>query len=151
MQFPTSPTPDLKRLDDAFEKAQPRSASDQAAPDDVPDGSYEVIIEEVRLTTTMRTGNPMIIWRLRIVSGPCEGQSLSKIRVLSEKTIEWAKEDLLRCGLALNRLSELEFRAPEMVGKEMSVFKRTRNGWVDVYFMKTMAAGAGMDGDDLPF
>jgi hypothetical protein len=78
----------------------------------------------------------MLSWKLRIVSEDFEGRTLNKIRVITEKTLGFLKEDLGRCGIQLTRLSELPLHLEEMTGLKINVLKKTKDQWTDVYFVK---------------
>ena len=125
---------DLARFDEAFQRAKLKEG--EPAPDPVPDGYYETLVEEVRLSRTPRTGNPMLIWKLRVASGDYEGRALTKTRIITEKSLAFLKEDLERCNVRLERLSELSTHLEEMFGLRIHVMKKTKDQWTDVYFVK---------------
>ncbi len=136
---------DLSRLDDAFQRAKFKEGTN--AREEVPDGYYDTQVEEVRLSKTNRTGNPMLSWKLRIVSEDFEGRTLNKIRVITEKTLGFLKEDLARCGIQLTRLSDLPLHLEEMSGLKINVLKKTKDQWTDIYFVKVERAEL----DNIPF
>ncbi len=156
---------DLRDFDDEFARAQSRPPSAETAYEEIPDGVYETRIEDVTLNRTSSTGNPMIIWKLRIRGPQCEGRTLSKVRVITAKTVSFVKEDLDRLDMKLEKLSDLNGRLDEMVDREVRVFKRTNpeRQWSEVYFLRGRKAPqseqraaspspwkTGTD-DDLPF
>jgi hypothetical protein len=139
---------DLRQFDEAFAKAALPAADGPAV--EIPDGFYETVVEDVVLTKTPRSGNPMISWRL-LVQGPShEGARLTKNRVITEKTLPFVKDDFHRFGIQLQRFSEMEQRFDEMRSREMRVMKRTRDGWVDIYFLRGQQSRQELD-DNLPF
>lgn len=140
---------DLSQFDEAFASAP--VAGGDAHRTEIPDGYYETVVEDAVLTRTQRTGKPILTWRLRIQSGDHSGQTLVKNRVITEKTLGFLKEDLQRCGVEVSRLSELQSRLHEMRNRAMRVMKRTRDGWVDVYFLRSSNAAAPELDDNLPF
>jgi len=154
---------DLRDFDDEFARAESRPPSAEMALEEIPDGVYDTRIEDVTLNRTSTTGNPMIIWRLRIRGPQFEGRTLTKVRVITSKTVTFVKEDLDRLDMRLEKLSELTGRMDEMVDKEVRVFKRTNpeRQWSEVYFLRgrkspeservTQAAWKTGTDDDLPF
>lgn len=149
---------DLSAFDDDYARAEVRSPEPQAA--SVPDGFYDVRIEEARLSRTARTNNPMIVWRLRILGPTHEGAALSKTRVITQKTLPFLKEDLELLGVRLERLSDLEPHLARTVHQTVRISKKlSSSGWTDIYFVKplTHAAAAAENGfpagieDNLPF
>ncbi len=125
---------DLSHLNDAFQRAKFKEGD--SAKDEVPDGYYDTVVEEIRFGKTPRTGNPMLSWKLRIVSEDFEGRTLSKNRVITEKSLAFLKDDLERCGLHLGRLSDLPLHIEEMSGLKINVLKKTKDQWTDVHFVK---------------
>jgi hypothetical protein len=154
---------DLSGFDEEFARAETRLPAEEAALEEVPDGIYDTRVEDVTLNRTASTGNPMVIWRLRIHGSDFDGRTLTKVRVITQKTLSFVKEDLDRLDLHLERLSDLNQRMEEMVDREIRVFKRTNpeRKWAEVYFMRARkgpqtetsteeAWRTGTD-DDLPF
>lgn len=154
---------DLSRFDDDYQRAGIRYGD--VPVDTIPDGYYEVRVEEARLKRTPRTGNPMLIWKLRILGPQCRNSALTKTRVITAKTLGFVKEDLKTLGINLQRFSDLESHLPEMEERVVTVYKRaSKEGWTDVFFTKPRAAAASADApvndsalfpagvdDDLPF
>lgn len=157
------PPVDLREFDDDFCRAESRAPSAESGYEEVPDGIYEANVEDVTLGRTTNTGNPMIVWKLRIQGPNCQGRTLSKVRVITPKTIPFVKEDLDRLDLQLERLSDLNGRLHEMLDRQVRVFKKTNTErrWSDIYFLRARKAphSEGMDDaawrtgttDDLPF
>ena len=125
---------DLARFDEAFQRAKLKAG--EGTQDAVPDGYYDTVVEEVRLSKTPRTGNPMVIWKLRVVSEEFHARTLTKTRIITEKTLHFLKDDLERCGVHLERLSDLSLHLEKMFGLKISVMKKTKDQWTDVYFVK---------------
>ncbi|MDX1982441.1 MAG: DUF669 domain-containing protein [Bryobacteraceae bacterium] len=122
---------------------------------EIPDGKYTATIDAVSLTRAT-TGNPVLVWKLRVTGPQCAGRMLWKRRAITEKTIPYIKEDLEICGLTLAQFSELPREMGSMAGTEVDVNKRTKDGRYDVYFVrpKANAAAAGADAaldEDVPF
>jgi hypothetical protein len=148
-ETPEMTATDLRQFDEAWRKT-PLASEDYYS--DIPDGHYEALIEEARVTTTSSTGKPMVVWTLRIQGPIAANRTLPKTRVITDNTVAWLKEDLRKCGLELERLSELPGRIHEIEGLVLPVEKRTKDGRMNVYFRwreRRQAAPAGAD--ELPF
>ncbi len=154
---------DLARFDEDYAQAAAPGGDSQASYEDIPDGYYDASVEDVHLGQTASTGNPMIVWRLRIRGPQCEGRALTKVRIITQKTLGFLKRDLEHLDLRLDRLSELPARVGDMVDRDVRIFKKSNpeRRWTDVYFVTSRkgpaseAAGranwlTGTD-DDLPF
>ncbi len=141
---------DLSRFDDEYTKI----ALESDGWDSVPDGYYQTRVEDVRLSTTQTTGNPMVIWRLRITGPTQAGSTLTKTRIITSKTLGQVKRDLAFFGVNLDRFSALPDHLEEMVDKEATVFKKTSSsGWSDVNLVRprSASASAGQSGDGLTY
>jgi hypothetical protein len=159
---PLSPEVDLSRFDDEYARASTQTAQ-QPFYDEIPDGFYDASIEEVQIGQTANTGNPMIVWKLRIHGPECRGKAITKVRVITDKTVAYLKQDLERLEVRLERLSELPDHIGEMIDRPVRIFKRTnpQRRWTDVFFVtgRKGPASEGWHGgqwatgtdDDLPF
>lgn len=128
---------DLSVYDDEYSRASlPQPAQSQPY-DDIPDGTYEADIEDVHVARTATTGNPMVLWKLRIQGPQCQGRAVTKVRVITSKTLGFLKRDLERLNFHLERLSDLPARTGEMVDRRVRIFKRTNpeRRWTEVYFL----------------
>jgi hypothetical protein len=138
----------LAQFDEVWTKSGPGNDDYYA---DIPDGNYDAVIEEARVTTTASTGRPMVVWTLRIQGPTAANRTLPKTRVITDNTVGWLKEDLRKCGLNLERLSELPKRIHEIEGSVLPVEKRTKDGKMNVYFRWRERRPAPPAEEDLPF
>lgn len=147
---PADPAIDLSQFDEAFRSASAPPAGGGAG-QEIPDGAYDAVIEDIAITRTPRTGNPMVTWRLRITGPSCQGRALTKNNVITQKSVSILKDELSRCGLELDRLSDLSGRIPELLDLRMRIVKKTKEGWTDVYIVKSLSRAKTELDDDLPF
>lgn len=153
---------DLSAFDDDFRRIEQKPSAEPYV-DEIPDGLYETRIEDVSLRRTATTGNPMLVWRLRILGPQCTGRTISRTRVITQKTLPFLKEDLRRLDFELVRMSDLEARMGEMLDREVRILKRTTPGsqWPEISLIQARKGPAsesraddswktGTD-DDLPF
>lgn len=141
---------ELAQFDHLYRVAESGPGAHAAHESDVPDGEYLAVVEQVDLTRSRTSGNNMLVWRLRISDGVYAGSVVRKHRVITERTIPWLKEELVKCGLNLERLSELPKYIPQLPGKELRVLKRTRDGNSNVYIQWAGPRPVESD-EDLPF
>jgi len=149
VEKPAEKSSSLRKLEDQWGKTAARSPEDRYA--GLPDGDYEATIEEVRLSETASTQRPVVIWTLRIDGPQSAGQVVHKNRVITEKTLTYLKEDLEKCGLTLDRLSDLEGSLPELTGRSVAFRKVTRPNGSDIYFSWSRPKAALAADEDLPF
>ena len=130
---------DLSKYDDDYRKAKQADTPPPFRP--VPDGKYQVIVENVELTKTRTTGNPMLKWRLRIAGPQMADRILWKSEVITERTIPYVTKNLTLCGLNLQTFGELPGRLTELANVRLEVTKRGRTeGPDDVYFDRNLTA-----------
>ncbi|HEY1184433.1 MAG TPA: DUF669 domain-containing protein [Bryobacteraceae bacterium] len=142
---------DLARFDEDWTKAA--APSDGSHPD-VPDGIYDAVIEDAQLTETVSTGRPIVVWKLRIRGPQAVDRVVTKNRVITENTLQYLREDLDKCRLAVARLSELPARLGELVGRPIGIEKRTKDGRSNIYFRWQQANRTDqgiITDDDVPF
>ncbi|QOY84944.1 DUF669 domain-containing protein [Paludibaculum fermentans] len=161
---PDSRPVDLRQFDSAFGRPEKQEPAARTSYEEVPDGFYEARVEDATLSRTHTTGNPMMVWRLRILGPTCQGRCVTKMRVITQKTLPFLKGDLERLGLHLTRLSEVQERMDEMIDREIRIQKKTdpARKWADINFVRERknpgsepadsesAWHAGID-DDIPF
>jgi Protein of unknown function (DUF669) len=118
---------DLSQFDEAF-------AAAPAVDDEIPDGSYDAAVDRVELTRSQTSGNPMLKWTLRLLDPGYEGRLVWRNNVLaSEENVKWLKADLKKCGLALEKLSELPGRLNELLDVKLSIRKKTNGDFTNIY------------------
>lgn len=138
---------DLAQFDDVFEEA---SGEDEF--ESVPDDKYQVIVDRVELTRTKTNGDPMLTWELRIISGEYEGRKMFRNNVMaSNENAKWLKKDLNKCGVKLNKLSELPLHLERLLDVQLEVTKRTRDENENIYFKQQIEAMPTVDESDIPF
>ena len=118
---------------------------------DIPDGTYDTVIEEARVSETASTGRPMVIWRLKITGPQAVNRVVTKNRVITENTLVYLKEDLEKCGTQVSRLSELPARLVGLVDHPIRVEKRTKDGRTNFYFRWEANRPGQIGPDDVPF
>jgi hypothetical protein len=140
---------ELARFDDEWAKT-PVSSDETYS--DIPDGSYDAVIEDARATVTTSTGRPVVIWKLRIQGPQAVNRVVTRSRVITENTLGYLREDLEKCRLQVSRLSELPSRLGELVDRPVGLEKRTKDGKANFYFrwVHNRTSHNGLS-DDVPF
>ncbi len=147
--MPDSSSVDLSEFDDDF------AAAESPTLEEVPDGKYQVRIDEVRLDRSQK-GDPMIKWDLIVIAGAQAGRHIFKNSVITPAALPFVKGDLKTLGLELTRFSELNDRLGDLLDMTLEVTKRTRGEYSNVYFNKRInIAGNGAAkqpaSDEIPF
>lgn len=91
----------------------------------IPDGKYQVVVEDVALCRAEISGNLHLLWRLRVNGSAMINRIVWKSRPITTETLQRVKEDLFVCGLQLDRLSQLPDRLDKLVDVELLITKRT--------------------------
>ncbi len=142
---------DLSRFDRTVQtETKPRKQFSE-----MPDGRYEVRIEDAELYKSPSSGNPVLKYTLRVLGPTHTNQLMWKRRGITEKTRDYVEEELKTCGLELERFSDLKNNLHELIGVELEVTRKTRGEDVSIFFNEQLdSASKGkeeVDEDDLPF
>ena len=135
----------------AFDREWAKTAVSHENYSDIPDGTYDAIIEDARVTRTATTGRSAVVWSLRIQGPAAVNRVIEKSRVITQHTLPFLREDLEKCHLSVSRVSELPERLKDLVGRPIAIDKRTKDGWVNVYFRWDSERNAAPVLDDIPF
>jgi hypothetical protein len=139
---------DLSRFDQAVQtETKPRTQFQE-----IPDGRYDVRIEDVELYKSPSSGNPVLKYTLRVLGPTHTNQLMWKRRGITEKTREYVMEELETCGLELEKFSDLKYHLHDLIGVELQVTRKSRGEDVNIYFNDQLdgTSNKGAD-DDLPF
>jgi len=138
----------LEEFDDAFDDAEVTNM------DDLPDGKYQVSVESVQLKESQRSGNPMLEWALRILTGDFKGRMIWRNNMLlNPENIRFLKQDLYTCGMVdLQKLSHLPARLEELINIQLEITKKTTakddETYENYYFNKKIEIE--LEEDDIP-
>jgi hypothetical protein len=128
----------------------------------VPDGKYQVFVDEISLEETKHTHKPMIKWTFKIMSGVHEGRLLWKNSVLTDdpKSMDYVKTDLSVCGLELKKFSDLQKSLGKLRNVQLEVQTKIKKGdpnsqddmkrkdSQNVWINRKLEVGEADDGDD---
>lgn len=114
--------------------------------DEVPDGTYNVIVEKLELTESQNR-NPMLKWTLSIVDDLKHNNRkiFRNNMIASPENLRWLKTDLANAGLEIVKVSELENPDTRMklIGVKLQVQKKTKKHeneeFVNVYIRKRLS------------
>ncbi|MEN6358250.1 MAG: DUF669 domain-containing protein [Armatimonadota bacterium] len=120
---------DLAQFDGSYDEAP----IEEREFEDVPDGKYQVNVENVELTRSQTSGNPMLKWTLKILGPKYAGRLLWRNNVITNDSLKWLKTDLHTCGVTLGKLSELPSRLNDLLDVKLEVTKRTRGESESIY------------------
>ncbi len=145
---PSAPVADLAQFENEWTKTL--TSSDEMY-GDIPDGTYDAVIEDARVSETTSTGRPVVLWKLRIKGPQAVDRVVTKNRVITENTLAYLKEDLEKCGIRVSRLSELPARLAGLADHPIGVDKRTKGGRANFYFRWESNRAGQIGLDDIPF
>jgi hypothetical protein len=116
---------DLSKWDKDYQDAEEPSGGDYP---DLPDGKYVGRIESVQLKNS-KAGNEMFVTEFVIAGGEHDGRKLWKHNVLiTSENVKYLKADLIRCGLQLDKLSDLKLRLKELLDRHVKLTLKTKAG-----------------------
>jgi len=140
---------DLSRFDRTVQpETKPRPKFES-----IPDGKFDVRIEDVELYVSPKTNNPVLKYTLRVLGPTHANQLMWKYRGITENTLSYILDELKVCGLELERFSDLKHHLHDLIGVELEVTRRSRGEDVSIFFNDQLAGkqNADLDDDDLPF
>lgn len=122
--------PDLTRFDDEYEKS---SSEREYAP--IPDGKYEVHVNDVVLKPTKSGDGSRILWTLEITKGPCEKRLLfHSNQLVTPENLRFAKADLFMCGIKDPKISDAVKKLGQLHGLRLLVTVKTKGEYQNNYF-----------------
>ncbi len=159
MNFDTTTEIDLSPYEPMYQAArtetlkQDKQTNNNYNANAVPDGVYRVKVEDVSLGVSPSSGNPTVKWMLRILGPSQQRRVLYKWNGISERSLQYLVEDLQCCGVSMKRFADLEKHLPGLVGLELEIARKTKDGRTNIYFNKLLSAKAMADAvdDELPF
>ncbi len=116
---------------------------------DIPDGEYATVVEDVALTNNSAS-TLSIVWTSRIRGGSYSDRLLRKVRLVTDRTIAWVKEDFIKCGLKLAAFSDLPDKIEELRGVSVPVAKRAREGDFGVLILWP-STSRSHSGEEIPY
>jgi len=123
---------DLSQFDEAFAAAPEQD-------EDVPDGKYDVSVERVEIARARTSGQPMLKWTLKVLDPDYAGRMLWRNNVLAtDENAAWLKKDLKKCGLALEKLSDLQANLEKLLDVKLVVTKKTKDEFSNVYINRRL-------------
>ena len=103
------------------EWAAAKAEREEKAFDPVPNGRYQVVVERAEMGLAKSSGNPMLRWTFRIVSGAHAGRKLFKNGMLIPDFIERTKQDLHTCGVDPASPREIPAMLPRLLDIALEV------------------------------
>lgn len=159
MTFDATTEIDLSPYEPAYQAARAaradsnRQQNQQPNANAVPDGVYRVNVEDVSLGISPSSGNPTVKWMLRILGPTQQRRVIYKWNAISERSLTFLIEELRCCGVSLNRIADLEQHLPGLIGLELEIARKTKDGRTNIYFNKLLSGKPEVEAtdDDLPF
>lgn len=130
--------------------------------DAVPDGKY--CFEVLDALTRMGGGKRWLTWKLKVRGGRFDGRKQERGSLLESKAnFEHLKKDLNKCGIVLNRLSEINEKATQLRGLFFMGTVKTSGRYTNIFLDKVVeepptvddaapqSSGQPHDDETLPF
>lgn len=118
----------------------------------IPDGKYQMRVQDASMTRAQTSGAPMLKLKLRVEGPTLVGRIVWRNSVIAADKIEYLKRDLSRLGLALAKLSDLPAQIGNVKGVLVEVTAKTNGEFQNYYIDKRVAevggggAASGFDG-----
>jgi hypothetical protein len=159
MNFDTTTEIDLSPYEPVYQAARALKQDPQNQQNNfnsayaVPDGVYRVNVEDVSLGISPSSGNPTVKWMLRVLGPTQQRRVIYKWNGISERSMQFLIEELRCCGVELKRITDLEKHLPGLIGLELEIARKTKEGRTNIYFNKLLSGKAQTEtvDDELPF
>ena len=124
----------------------------------VPDGIYQVRVDRCYMTRTKTTGKPMLKWELVVLAGEYVNRVIYWNNVLGSKNnIKYLKGNLIKCGMELDKVSDLPDRTGELLDKWIAIKKKKTGEYTNYYILGLISPDDDLDDtgtdtdEDIPF
>lgn len=112
----------------------------------IPDGTYQVNIEQVEFTNSKTSGKPMVKWTLRILAPQYRGRLLWKHAVFTDMGVRILKQDLCLCGLNVRSIAEMRENLHKLLDVKLEIRKTANGDFTNIYFNKRLDLGGDNPG-----
>lgn len=129
--------------------------------ENLPDGKYQAYINEVNIGESKTGGRLQMKWDLIVCDGQANaGRHIFRYSGLeSQENLTFLKRDLGRCGITLEKLSDLEGRLTELLDIIVEVQLKTKtkgtesyqNSYINKMIGKLSEGGVPFTDEDCPF
>ena len=131
---PETASVDLAQFDEGFIQSEVQEQSF----DPIPDGRYQVNVEKVEITRAQTSGAPMLKWTLRVLGPQLRGRLIWRNSVISNNSLRYLKTDLHRCGLDLEKISDLPAHLHKLLDVKLEVAVRTKEDSQSIFFNRRL-------------
>jgi hypothetical protein len=149
----------LAQFDDVWQEIPEDTGENKYA--DLPDGIYQAFINEVEIGESKKGNRLQLKWDL-IAVAPEEFKNRHIFRysgLESKENLEFLKRDLGRCGINLEKISELPNVLPELLDKVVEVQLKTKtkgtesyqNSYINKLLGMAHEGEVGLNEGDLPW
>ena len=125
---------DLSHLDSDFDETEVENLDYET----IPAGKYQTVVDKVELKYAESSGNPMLVWTLRIISSAYRDRFLWKNSVILPHTLGFLKKDLSLCGLGSIKLSELKDHLDDLLDLRLEITLKVKNENSNIFFNRLL-------------
>lgn len=127
---------DFGDLDETYENVEAPSGG---SADSIPDGNYTMTIVSCYPSRAKESGNRCFKWKMKVEGPRLAGTYLWRNSTLEADRIKWFKKDMLTLGVALKSLNDItkeDWRDENLLGLQVEVTVRNKDGYCNIYFNK---------------
>jgi Protein of unknown function (DUF669) len=104
----------------------------------IPEGQYLARVDKIEFKESQQTETKpsqiYLRWQLNIIEGEFTNRKLFRNNMLkTEENLKWLKTDLVKCGIVLDKFSDLTTRYVELLDLELDVYVKPKGDNVNVY------------------
>ncbi|MCK9599479.1 MAG: DUF669 domain-containing protein [Sphaerochaeta sp.] len=141
----------LAQYKEVFDGAEVKEESNY---EDLPDGTYQMRIEELRFEESKKTSRPQLCWTLVVVapSGHINRKHWHYRGIADDKGIGWMKQELANAGMDVLDMSITDIPAhlEDLLDNIIEVQIKTKGEYRNSYINRVVSAPGDVPRDELP-
>jgi hypothetical protein len=139
----------LAQYREVFENAE---VTEERNYEDLPDGTYQMRVEEVRFGESKKTQRPQLVWTLAVVAPAAHAnrKHWHYRGIADDNGIEWMKKELANAGMDVHGMDvrDIPDHLEDILDNIIEVQIRTRGEYRNTYINRVVSGPA--PADDLP-
>ncbi len=113
----------------------------------IPDGKYNAMVEDLKLTQTRKSKLPMLTWILLLMDDTERGRREYYNKVITAQSLEYVLKDLQMCGIDVENIGNLAAYLPQARSCELEIRIKSENEHRNVYFNRRLDRSSSGDAE----
>lgn len=115
---------ELEQFDRVWEEAEVEGGNKY---ENLPDGKYQVKIDEIRFENAKTSGRLQLAWVFKVLSpATAANRKIFHYRGLDEESVKWMKQEVWKCGLEVEKITDLPHVLENLLDRVIEVTLKTK-------------------------